>query len=68
MISIVVNGKGREIAGPVGLLDFLADHRIEPRLIAIARNGQILRREDWGNVTLEDGDRLEIVHMVGGGC
>ena len=41
---------------------------INPRYVAVARNGSVVRREEWPQVVLEDGDVLEIVRMVGGGC
>ena len=67
MVSLTVNGKQREISSPMGLLAFLEANKIEPRLIAIEYNGEIIKKERWGEITLRAGDRLEIVHMVAGG-
>lgn len=67
MISLTVNGKTREIEDPMKLTQFLEINHIESRLIAIEYNGQILRREEYDKVTLKDRDKVEIVHMVGGG-
>src|SRR5579884_2530781 len=67
MLSLTVNGKRREIAEPTSLLAFLQAHNVNPQLIAVEYNGAIIKRERYGEVTLQDGDRLEIVHMVGGG-
>ena len=67
MINLVVNGKPRPIEGEMGLVQFLEAHQIEPKLIAIEYNGLILDRACYAEVTLRDGDRLEIVHMIGGG-
>lgn len=68
MLSLTVNGKPREIAEPTSLLAFLQTHNVNPQLIAVEYNGDIIRRERYPEVTLRDGDRLEIVHMVGGGA
>ena len=68
MIRLTVNGKPREIEAPVTLRAFLQAHNINPRLIAVEYNGEIVRRDDYDAVQLEGGDRLEIVHMVGGGA
>ena len=38
-----------------------------PQLIVIELNGMILEREMWGNQSVKDGDKLEIVTIVGGG-
>ena len=52
---------------PVDLLGYLASHKIEPRMIVIEYNGEIIKRDRWDGITLQDGDKLEIVHMVAGG-
>ncbi len=67
MATLLVNGKRRDVETPVGLLGYLAAHDIEPRLIVIEYNGEIVKRDRWDGITLRDGDRLEIVHMVAGG-
>jgi thiamine biosynthesis protein ThiS len=36
--------------------------------VAVELNHDIVPRDKWGATTLNDGDRLEIVHFVGGGC
>ncbi len=68
MATLLVNGKRREVETPVALLGYLASHKIEPRLIAIEYNGEIVKRDRWEGITLQDGDKLEIVHMVSGGA
>lgn len=67
MATLLVNGKRREVETPVALLGYLESHKIEPRLIAIEYNGEIVKRDRWETITLQDGDKLEIVHMVSGG-
>ena len=67
MATLVVNGKQREVEVPVGLLGFLESNKIEPRLIVIEYNDEIIKRDRWSEITLEEGDKLEIVHMVAGG-
>ena len=67
MIRLTINGKPRELPGPTGLLDFLRQSKIEPRTVAIEHNGEIIERDRWGEVVLQEGDQLEIVHMIGGG-
>ncbi len=67
MVTLTVNGKQREIIGPMALIEFLEANKIEPRLIVIEYNGEIIKRERWDAIALKAGDRLEIVHMVAGG-
>jgi thiamine biosynthesis protein ThiS len=68
MIRLTINGKQRELQAPMPLLAFLEQHRINPQVIAVEYNGEILKRERFGDITLREGDRVEIVHMVGGGA
>jgi sulfur carrier protein len=67
VVTLTVNGKQREIDGPMALIEFLVANKIEPRLIVIEYNGEIIKRERWDEIALKAGDKLEIVHMVAGG-
>lgn len=67
MIELTVNGKPRELAGPMTLLEYLQQLGVNPLIIAVEHNGEILKRERYGDAQLRAGDRLEIVRMVGGG-
>jgi len=64
---IVVNGEPREIAPGMRLLDLLASLALDPRAVAVEKNGEVLRRAQLGEVELQPGDRLEIVRFVQGG-
>jgi thiamine biosynthesis protein ThiS len=69
MITLTVNGRPREVDAPIGLVDFLVANDIDPERVrvAVAYNGEVLRREEYSQVILKNGDSLEIVRMVGGG-
>lgn len=64
---ILLNGEQREF--PAGLtLTALVDHLgMKPDRVAVELNLEIVPRTKWQNTQLKDGDRLEIVHFVGGG-
>ena len=49
------------------LHDYLAAQGLQLDRIAVERNGDIVPRSVWREVHLAEGDRLEIVHFVGGG-
>ena len=66
--TITVNGKPRQIALDCTLLRFLEDYQVNPLLVAVEYNGDIMRRERFAGIVLQPNDRLEIVHMVGGGA
>ena len=67
MISITINGKVRELDGETPLLEFLAQHNLNPQAIAVEYNGQIAPRPTYPDIILRAGDRVEIVRMMGGG-
>ena len=65
--QIVVNGEPRDVAPGTRLLDLLASLELDPRTVAVEKNGEVLRRATFGDVELQPGDRLEIVRFVQGG-
>ncbi len=67
LISLVVNGKTVELDRPTALLDYLDTLDVNPRTVAVEHNGEIIPRTSFTRITLREGDRLEIVRMVGGG-
>jgi sulfur carrier protein len=67
MISLRVNGKPVELDGPTRLPDYLEKLGVDPRAVAVEHNGEIIERSAYTSVTLREGDRVEIVRMVGGG-
>ena len=67
MITLKVNGKQREIDDGLDLQSYLATIDVNMRFIAVGYNGQVVRKEDFGNVKLHPGDALEIGRPVGGG-
>lgn len=66
-VTIHLNGKEREVAADItvsGLLDQLG---LVPGMVIVERNREILARDSYPSVRLSEGDRLELVHFVGGG-
>jgi thiamine biosynthesis protein ThiS len=66
-MRLTVNGDTLEVEGPLSVLGLIERFGFEPRKIAIERNLEIVPRSAYGQTALGDGDRLEIVHFVGGG-
>jgi sulfur carrier protein len=67
MTAILVNGKRREIEREMDVAALLAAFDINPRLVAVAINGDVVPKGDYASVRVREGDTLEIVRMVGGG-
>jgi sulfur carrier protein len=65
-VQIVVNGEPALIK-VMSVLDYLALLSVDPQRVAVELNLDILPKADYGATLLNEGDRLEIVHFVGGG-
>jgi sulfur carrier protein len=66
-VTIQVNGELHTSPTAQYLPSLLAQLKLNPRLIAIEYNGEILHRQFWDETPVMEGDRLEIVTIVGGG-
>ncbi|MFM8393312.1 MAG: sulfur carrier protein ThiS [Acidobacteriota bacterium] len=67
IIEVLVNGEPNRIATGATLLDLIEQLNLTPQRIAIEHNLEIVSRPRWSETPLRDGDKLEIVHFVGGG-
>lgn len=56
------------ISKPTSISDFVEHLELKPDRIAVEHNGCIVPRSKWPEVMIRDGDKLEIVQFVGGGC
>ena len=66
-LRILVNGEPREIEGKTTLTQLISILQLKPEQIAIELNRTVVRRSEWPNTVLGEGDHVEIVHFVGGG-
>lgn len=67
MIVLQVNGKPVELERPLPLVLYLEQLGVNPRTVAVEHNGEIIQQSSFVAIVLQDGDRVEIVRMVGGG-
>jgi thiamine biosynthesis protein ThiS len=67
MITLTINGRPRELEGPTSLTDFLQSIGVNLQFIAVAHNGEVVDREKFPQIVLNEGDEVEVVRPVGGG-
>ena len=69
-MKFVINGVERELALREGatLAELVAQLELKGDRIAVELNREIVARAGWDAAKVADGDKLEIVHFVGGGC
>lgn len=66
-MTISVNGDAREVPAGSTLADLLRELGLAGRPVAVERNLEIVPRSAHGATVLAEGDRIEVVTMVGGG-
>lgn len=66
-MKIVMNGEPREVDTGTTVARLLEALSMQPRFLAVERNFELVPRTRHAECVLEDGDKLEIVTLVGGG-
>jgi thiazole synthase len=66
-LRLSLNGEPREFTSPLTVEALLRQLALDPRKVAVERNLEIVPRSTYASVGLSEGDRLEIVHFIGGG-
>lgn len=67
-MQITLNGKQVELAEEVQTIrGLLASYQLLEKIVVVEQNGEILDRTKYEEKPIADGDRIEIVHFVGGG-
>lgn len=66
-LALTINGDPRSVPGPSTLTDLLGHLGLDPRMVVVELNREIVRRPRLSEVTLRDGDQVELVHFVAGG-
>ncbi len=68
-MNLVVNGQ--QVDGKEGLTvtELLAEQNVKiPEMVSVEVNGQILKRHEFEDKTLSEGDKVEFLYFIGGGC
>ena len=64
---MLINGQEYQLTKPLSLEQLLQTQGYRTNLVAVERNGAIVKRSEYASTTLTDADKLEIVSFVGGG-
>jgi len=65
-MQIIVNGETKQTEAST-LLALMLELGIEPKVMAAAINMEVIKKETWKTQLLQEGDRVELLHFVGGG-
>jgi len=66
-INIQVNGETQQCLESITLPQLHQQLQLNPRLVDVEYNGEILHKQYWQQTKIAEGDRLEVVTIVGGG-
>lgn len=66
-MTILVNGNQTDIPEGSNISDLISSLALDTERIAVELNRRIVRRANWDSTTISEGDKVEIVHFVGGG-
>jgi sulfur carrier protein len=66
-MTLTLNGETRTLSGVADLAGLVESLGLDPRKVAVERNLEIVPRSAYGRTPIAEGDRIEIVHFIGGG-
>ena len=66
-LNLTVNGESRTFQGVADVAGLVTALGLDTKKLAVERNLEIVPRSAYGRTVLADGDRIEIVHFIGGG-
>jgi sulfur carrier protein len=66
-MMLLVNGESHPLAENATVAELLADFAVHPQRVAVEVNEKLVRRAVFSETRLREGDRVEIVTLVGGG-
>lgn len=66
-MQIILNGETKDVLDTLSVESLLGDLGIDSKKVAVERNLEIVPKSEFGSTLVQDGDRLEVVHFIGGG-
>ena len=67
-MHLTINGEQKKFDPPMTVEQLLGEIGLDPRKVAVERNLEIVPKSNYAGISLDDGDRLEIIHFIGGGA
>jgi len=66
-MKIIINGEERNVGDLTTVEQIVGDLGLDGRKVAVERNLEIVPKSQYNDIVLAEGDKLEIVHFIGGG-
>ncbi|NPA28278.1 MAG: sulfur carrier protein ThiS [Epsilonproteobacteria bacterium] len=66
-MKIVVNGQPINTQNSITIAQLLKELKVEDKVMAVAINMEVIKKDKWSTHQIKEGDKLELLHFVGGG-
>lgn len=66
-MEILINGEKKALTTAMNLTDLLKYFNLPSERVAVELNQEVVRKKDWAEIKVSDGDKIEVIHFVGGG-
>ncbi|GHT32970.1 thiamine biosynthesis protein ThiS [Bacteroidia bacterium] len=69
MATIIVNGEKQEVNLPLSLTELIIRNQVEqPDMVSVQVNGDFIVRDKYDDTAISDGDEVDFLYFMGGGC
>lgn len=69
MAKIIVNGEDQEVQLPVTVSELIKQNNVlQPEMVSVQVNEEFVEREDFDTTQLNEGDSIDFLYFMGGGC
>lgn len=69
MATITVNGESQEVNLPLSLTKLIKQNNVEqPDMVSVQVNDDFVDRTEWDGIQIKDGDNVDFLYFMGGGC
>ena len=69
MAKIFVNGEVQEVSLPLNVAELITANDVQqPDMVSVQVNEEFADRDEWAAIQLNDGDRVDFLYFMGGGC
>ncbi len=69
MAKITVNGESQEVNLPLSLTELIKQNHVEqPDMVSVQVNDDFVDRTEWDGIQIKDGDNVDFLYFMGGGC
>ena len=69
MAKIYVNGDAQEVKLPLNVSELIKELKVvTPEMVSVQVNEEFAEREDWENLQIKEGDKVDFLYFMGGGA